>query len=130
MTMLGAPTPILRSFDETRCKAFYLDFLGFELVFEHRFEPWAPLYMSVRKGTCVLHLSEHYGDATPGAAIRIPVDDCIAYMAELRAKEFGNSRPGVPQLMPWGSHEITIADPASNRLTFYTEAPAASDNAS
>src|ERR1700760_555208 len=100
--MLGAPTPILRSFDETRARAFYLDFLGFELVFEHRFEPGMPLYMGVRKGDCVIHLSEHYGDATPGSAVRIPVDDVSAYMAELRAKRFGNARPGEPEKTPWG----------------------------
>jgi len=37
--MFGPPTPILRSFDERRAKRFYVDFLGFEIVFEHRFEP-------------------------------------------------------------------------------------------
>lgn len=121
--MFGAPTPILRSFDETRTKAFYLDFLGFELVFEHRFEAGLPLYMAVRRGDCELHLSEHYGDATPGGAVRIPVDDVSVYMAVLRAKRFGNARPGEPQEMPWGSLEITIADPSSNRLTFYTPGP-------
>jgi uncharacterized glyoxalase superfamily protein PhnB len=120
--MFGPPTPILRSFDEKRAKAFYLDFLGFELLFEHRFEEWAPLYMAVKKGECVLHLSEHYGDGTPGSSVRIPVDDVKAYMTQLRAKEFGNSRPGEPKLQDWGAWEITIADPASNRLTFYTEA--------
>jgi uncharacterized glyoxalase superfamily protein PhnB len=125
MIMFGPPTPILRSFDEKRCKAFYLDFLGFELVFEHRFEEWAPLYMGVKKGDCTIHLSEHYGDGCPGAAVRIPVDDVAAYMAELRAKEFGNSRPGEPQETPWGTREITIADPASNRLTFFTIIPGA-----
>ena len=119
--MLGAPTPILRSFDEKRAKRFYLDFLGFELLFEHRFEEWAPVYMAVKKGDCVIHLSEHYGDGTPGSALRIPCDDVKAYIAELRAKEFENSRPGEPQLQEWGTWEITIADPASNRLTFYTE---------
>jgi catechol 2,3-dioxygenase-like lactoylglutathione lyase family enzyme len=122
--MFGAPTPILRSFDETRTKDFYLNFLGFELVFEHRFEPGLPLYMGVKRDDCVLHLSEHYGDATPGAALRIPVDDVIAYAATLRAKVHGNSRPGVPEPMPWGSTDITIADPSSNRLTFFTPTPA------
>jgi catechol 2,3-dioxygenase-like lactoylglutathione lyase family enzyme len=121
--MLGAPTPILRSFDEARARAFYIDFLGFELVFEHRFEPGMPLYMGIRKGACVIHLSEHHGDATPGSAVRIPVDDVAAYMAELHAKAFGNARPGEPQPMPWGSLEITVADPASNRLTFFTALP-------
>lgn len=118
--MLGHPTPILRSFDESRAKDFYLGFLGFELVFEARFEKWAPLYMGVRKDECMLHLSEHYGDGCPGAALRIPVNDVVAYMAELGAKEFGNSRPGEPRETLWGTREITIADPASNRLTFYS----------
>lgn len=121
--MLGAPVPILRSFDEARTRDFYLNFLGFALVFEHRFDPAAPLYMGVRHGDCVLHLSEHYGDATPGGAVRIPVGDVSAYMAELRAKRHGNARPGEPELMPWGNYEITIHDPSSNRLTFFTPGP-------
>ncbi len=118
---VGPAVPILRSFDEARARSFYLDFLGFELVFEHRFDSQAPLYMGVRKGDCVLHVSEHYGDAAPGSAVRIPVDDVAAYMEQLRAKQFGNARPGVPEPTPWGTHEITIQDPASNRLTFFTE---------
>ena len=122
--MFGAPVPILRSFDEKRMKDFYLNFLGFELEFEHRFDDGAPLYMGVRRGGCALHISEHYGDATPGSAVRIPVDDVSAYMAQLRAKQHGNARPGEPELTPWGSREITIQDPSSNRLTFYTEGPA------
>lgn len=117
--MFGSPTPILRSFDEMRAKAFYIGFLGFELVFEHRFEPGLPLYMGLRKGACELHLSEHYGDASPGAAVRIAVHDIVAYIASL-PKDYGNARPGVPQQTPWGSREITITDPASNRLTFHT----------
>lgn len=121
--MLGTPTPILRSFDEARAKAFYLDFLGFELLFEHRFAPDLPLYMAMRHGDCEIHVSEHYGDAAPGSAIRIPVDDVAAYAARLRAKDFGNARPGEPARMPWGSREITIQDPAGNRLTFYTNNP-------
>ena len=118
---LGAPVPVLRSFDESRAKAFYLEFLGFEQIFEHRFDSAAPLYMGVRLGACVLHLSEHYGDATPGAAIRISVDDVSGYIAKLRAKAFANARPGEPEDTPWGTREITIQDPASNRLTFFTE---------
>ena len=119
--MLGHPTPILRSFDEKHSKEFSLGFVGFELLFEARFEEWAPLYMGLNKDGCVLHLSEHYGEGCAGAAVRIPVDDVKSYMAELRGKQFGNSRPGDPRLQEWGSWEITIADPASNRLTFYGE---------
>ncbi|MBB4858190.1 catechol 2,3-dioxygenase-like lactoylglutathione lyase family enzyme [Novosphingobium chloroacetimidivorans] len=119
----GCPTPILRSFDEARSKAFYCDFLGFTLTFEHRFEADLPLYMGVELGSCRLHLSEHYGDATPGSAVRIPVMDVVGYARGLRAKNFGCARPGRPKQAPWGSLEFTVTDPAGNRLTFYSEAP-------
>ena len=120
--MFGSPTPILRSFDERRTRRFYVDFLGFYVEFEHRFEPGMPLYLGIRKDECRLHLSEHYGDAAPGARVRVPVGDVKAYAATLRDKQFENARPGEPELMDWGSLEITVHDPSSNRLTFYTEA--------
>src|SRR6185295_19052023 len=31
-----------------------------------RFEPDLPLYMQVSRDRCVLHLSEHHGDCSPG----------------------------------------------------------------
>jgi catechol 2,3-dioxygenase-like lactoylglutathione lyase family enzyme len=120
--VFGAPTPILRSFDEQRTRRFYVDFLGFEVEFEHRFEPGMPLYLGLRKDDCRLHLSEHYGDTSPGARIRIPVDDIHAYAKLLSAMQFENVRPGEPQLMDWGSWELTVHDPSSNRLTFYKNA--------
>ena len=51
-------TPILRIFDEAKARAFYLDFLGFAVDWEHRFADGAPLYMQVARGDLVLHLSE------------------------------------------------------------------------
>ena len=30
--------PVLRIFDETKAREFYIDFLGFSLDWEHRFE--------------------------------------------------------------------------------------------
>jgi len=58
---LGQTTPILRIFDEAKAKEFYVDFLGFKVDWEHRFEPGLPLYLQVSRGDCVLHLSEHSG---------------------------------------------------------------------
>ena len=120
MAVLGTVIPVLRSFDAARTRAFYLDFLGFELVFEHRFEPGMPLYMGVRSGDCVLHLSEHYGDGAPGASIRIACDDVAAYAAALRSRGFEYARPGEPQRTPWGTWEFGVQDPSHNRLTFVT----------
>ena len=56
--------PILRIFDEAKAREFYVDFLGFTIDWEHRFEPGLPLYMQVSKDDCILHLSEHHGDGT------------------------------------------------------------------
>lgn len=68
---LGKVTPILRIFDEAKALEFYVDFLGFKVDWQHRFEANFPLYLQVSLGECVLHLSEHHGDASPGAAVRI-----------------------------------------------------------
>lgn len=115
--MLYRTTPILRSFDEAKAREFYLEFLGFEIVFEHRFHEGAPLYMGIRRGDCHLHLSEHHGDACPGAAMRIEVADVDALCAELRGKRFRHATPEVA-LQPWGTRDFTVSDPFGNRLTF------------
>lgn len=67
----------------------------FTVDFEHRFEPGAPLYMGISRDECKLHLSEHHGDSTPGAAIRIPVDELEAYHQQLLAKRYRFGRPGL-----------------------------------
>jgi glyoxalase superfamily protein len=61
----GKTVPILRMFDELKAKEFYIDYLGFLIDWEHRCDAGAPLYMQVSKDACVIHLSEHYGDASP-----------------------------------------------------------------
>jgi uncharacterized glyoxalase superfamily protein PhnB len=117
MATLGKTTPILRIFDEAKAREFYLGYLGFEVVFEHRFEPTMPLYMGVRRDGCTLHLSEHHGDASPGAAMRIEVGELDALAAELVAKASKHARPAI-QTMPWGTRDMSVTDPFGNRLTF------------
>ena len=115
--MLNRITPILRSFDEAKTRAFYVDFLGFRVLFEHRFHDGAPLYMGLMRDHCELHLSEHHGDACPGSSLRIAVDDVDAFCAELRAKACAFAKPEV-QAMPWGTRDFTVTDAFGNRLTF------------
>ena len=112
-------TPILRIFDETKAKEFYVDFLGFSVDWEHRFEAGLPLYLQVSKDGCILHLSEHHGDCCPGAAMRIETNELEAFQAELLAKSYKNARPGIEET-PWGSRDMSITDPFGNRLTFTT----------
>ena len=112
----GTAVPILRIFDERKARAFYIDFLGFEAVWEHRFESGLPLYLEVSRGSCVLHLSEHHVDCSPGAALRITVDDLDALHRELLEKRYAHARPAIEQ-MPWGL-DMPVTDPFGNRLTF------------
>ena len=51
---LGKVTPILRIFDEAKAREFYVDFLGFRVDWEHRFEPGLPLYLQVSREGCAL----------------------------------------------------------------------------
>ena len=114
---LGRTTPILRIFDEALARDYYLGHLGFTVVFEHRFAPGMPLYMGVARGACALHLSEHHGDASPGASMRIEVADLDGLQAELAARPFRQLPPPAIETMPWGTRDLRLTDPFGNRLT-------------
>lgn len=114
---IHSTTPILRIFDEAKAREFYVGFLGFAVDWEHRFEPGMPLYFQVTRGGCTLHLSEHHGDCSAGAAMRIQVENIEELHAELSAKQYKYARPGL-QDMPWGTRDMTVHDPFGNRLTF------------
>lgn len=124
MATFTRSTPVLRIFDEAKAREFYVDFLRFKVEFEHRFGANFPVYLGVSRDTCFLHLSEHHGDACPGAAVRIETDDVAGLAAALAAESYKYAKPGAPQSMPWGSLELTITDPFGNRLTFHQPVPA------
>jgi len=108
--------PILRIFSVDKAREFYLDFLGFQLDWEHRFAPDLPLYMQIHRDGLILHLSEHHGDATPGSAVFARVEDLKALERELLAKRYGYARPQA-DAVDWGL-EMQVADPFGNRLRF------------
>ena len=108
--------PVMLSLDEAMCRAFYCDFLGFEVDFEHRFAPDMPVYLGLKRGPVHLHLSPHRGDATTGSAVfvwMIGVDD---YRRDLAGRSDGHSIPTIVD-QPWG-RELTLVDPFGNRLRF------------
>lgn len=113
---LSPAIPILRIFSVDKAKEFYLDFLGFTLEWEHRFEDNTPLYAEIKRDKLILHLSEHHGDATPGSTVFIPVENIEALHAEWIAKRYAYARPGIDE-MDWG-RQVQVADPFGNRLRF------------
>jgi hypothetical protein len=113
--------PILRSFDEGKAREFYVDWLGFAVDWEHRFDSNAPLYMQVSRTGIVLHISEqHHGDGSPGSHVRVEIKGLREFHAELTAKHYRNNRPGL-ETPEWGGLEMTVIDPVSNRITFAEE---------
>jgi catechol 2,3-dioxygenase-like lactoylglutathione lyase family enzyme len=117
--------PILRSFDEAKAREFYVEWLGFNVDWAHRFESWAPLYMQVSRAGIVFHLSEHHGDGTPGSHVRIAITGVREFHAELSAKQYKNNRPEL-QRPAWGGTEFTVVDPVNNRITFSEADPSES----
>lgn len=109
--------PILRMFDWDKAQEFYLGYLGWTVDWVHRFEDHLPLYAQLSSSDGArLHLSEHHGDGTPGAAVIIEIDDAATLHAELVAKDYRFARPGL-ETEPRGL-TITVHDPFGNRLMF------------
>lgn len=113
-------TPIFRIFDIEKSNEFYRDFLGFQVDWTHQFEKNMPNYLQISLHDAVIHLSEHHGDSSPGSAIRIKMSNLKKYHSLLLEKEYSYSKPSIKK-SPWGTKEMTIIDPFSNRITFYEE---------
>jgi catechol 2,3-dioxygenase-like lactoylglutathione lyase family enzyme len=109
--------PTFRIFSLEKAREFYLDFLGFKVEWEHRFEPDAPVFMQVSRGGVAIHLSEHHGDGTPGSIVYVYMTGVKALHRELSDKKYRHNRPGLQQ-QEWGMTELTVTDPFNNRITF------------
>jgi len=107
--------PILRIFSIEKAREFYLDYAGFHVDWEHRYDPTAPLYMQVSRDGLVLHLSEHYGDSSPGVSFQVDFEGVHELHAELSAKNYPYWRPGITETY-WGTPRLVLLDPFGNKL--------------
>jgi catechol 2,3-dioxygenase-like lactoylglutathione lyase family enzyme len=114
--------PIMRIFDAAKAKEFYLGLLGFNLDWEHRFGDHFPLYAQVSRGGVSLHLSEHHGDASPGATVVVPTQNIEQFQRELDCRNDKHVKPHLED-QPWG-WVMTITDPFNNRIRFIQAKPA------
>ena len=104
-------------FDVAKAREFYLDYLGFKVEFEHRFQADAPLFMGISRGGVWIFLSEHHGDGTPGQHVIVRVSGIDALHRELVAKKYKFFNPSI-QDQEWGTREIVVYDPFGNHLVF------------
>lgn len=109
--------PILRIFDYQKTIEFYIDWLGFEIVWEHHFEENTPVYMEVKKDDIILHLSEHHGDGTPGSRVFIWAEGITDYHKELIDKKYKYNRPGLEKTF-YNAISFTVDDPFGNKIIF------------
>jgi catechol 2,3-dioxygenase-like lactoylglutathione lyase family enzyme len=114
--------PIFCIFSLDKAREFYLDFLGFAVDWEHRFEPDAPVYMQVSRDGIAFHLSEHHGDGTPGSIAYVVTQGVEELHREFNDKKYRHNRPGL-QRQDWGMTELTVVDPFNNRITFGEPTP-------
>lgn len=110
-------TPILRMFNYAKAVEFYVNWLGFTINWEHRFEPTAPLYMEVAREGITLHLTEHHGDATPGSRVSVECTGLKEFHQQLLEKNYPYNRPGLEETF-YGTWCVEVIDPFGNRLTF------------
>ena len=120
---MSAPVPVLRSLDEARAREFYIDYLHFDIEWEHRFDyAQSILYMRLRRDQFVLDLSEHHGDGTPGSTVWVPVGDVTALHKELHATGYDRMNPGIEADSP-GGPTMEVIDPFSNTIRFCQTTP-------
>ena len=103
-----------------RTRTFYVDGLGFEVDWEHRFEPGFPVFAQVTRDGLSLFLTEHTGDCQVGGAAYLVVDDVDALHREIGARGIKPAEP--PGDTEWHAPEMTVVDPDGNKLRFSTAA--------
>jgi len=109
--------PILRIFDLRKAKEFYIDYLGFAIDWEHRFESGLPVYMQISRGDLTIHLSEHHGDGTPGSVVFVIMSGLREFHREISANGYRHLRPGIER-MPWNADVMEVLDPFGNHIRF------------
>lgn len=114
--------PVLRIFSVEKAKEFYVDYLGFQVDWEHRFEDMTPVYMQVSRGNLTLHLSEHHGDCCPGSTVYVWMTGIEEFHQELGARNYKYQRPGLEKTF-YGSKCVTVIDPFGNKFRFNEELP-------
>lgn len=109
--------PILRIFDYQKAIEFYISWLEFEIKFEHVFDEGMPKYLEIAREGITLHLSEHHGDASPGARVFLWCTGLKEFHKMLIDKKYKNNRPGLEKTF-YNSLEVEVIDPFGNRLCF------------
>jgi catechol 2,3-dioxygenase-like lactoylglutathione lyase family enzyme len=113
--------PTLRMTDEARSRAFYVDGLGFQVDWTHRFAPHLPILLQLSRDGMIVYLSQHVMDCALGGLVHLFVDSVDDWHARLERGGVAIELPPTDQ--PWGVREMHLVDPDGNRLRICTRLP-------
>ena len=113
-------TPVLAVQDMLVSLEFYVQKLGFDLVFVN--EERKPLYAVLRRNNVAIHLqwhdAEYWLQAKNKPRLRIQVQAIEDLFEEYRLKGVFHNHTALEE-KPWGTVEFSFYDPSQNVLIFY-----------
>jgi hypothetical protein len=110
----GVPT--FRILDYEKAMNFYIDYLGFEIDFEHRFGPTEPVYMQISKNGLVIHLTENKRFQT-NTIVFVETKGIGDFHRELCERNPTKKIPDISRTN-WETLQMEIQDPFGNLLRF------------
>jgi catechol 2,3-dioxygenase-like lactoylglutathione lyase family enzyme len=110
--------PALRITDYGRSKEFYIDGLGFQIDWEHRFEPHFPVFVQITRDDLTIYLTEHTGDCQVGGLVHFFVPNVNDWYIELQNKNIEVKE--APNDFEGRLRTMTVVDPDGNQLRICT----------
>jgi catechol 2,3-dioxygenase-like lactoylglutathione lyase family enzyme len=110
--------PTLRITSYEKSKAFYVDGLGFQIDWEHRFKPHFPVFIQVSRDGLAMFLTEHSGDCPVGGLVHFYVPDVDAWYVDFQGRGVPVKEPPSESLQ--GLRDMTVVDPDGNKLRICT----------
>lgn len=114
IALKGIPT--FRILDYEKAMGFYIDGLGFNIDWEHRFGPNEPVYMQISRDGLTLHLSENNKFDT-GMIVFVDCKGLNEFYSELNGRT-SKIELSKPENTNWQTIQMEVEDPFGNLLRF------------
>jgi len=114
IVLKGIPT--FRILDYAKAIEFYIEGLGFDIDWEHRFSPNEPIYMQISRNGLTLHLSENKRFDT-GVIVFVDGKELNEFYTELSNRK-AKIELSKPERTNWQTIQMEIEDPFGNLLRF------------
>ncbi|NQY31232.1 MAG: VOC family protein [Flavobacteriaceae bacterium] len=110
----GIPTFRITNYE--KAIGFYIDLLGFNIDWEHKFGETEPIYMQISKNGLVIHLSENVRFKT-GVIIFVETKGIEKFRENILNTKNENL---IPEILTtnWNTKQLEIEDPFGNLLRF------------